>query len=42
MITDEHGLQTFELVVVALLLLMLSFDVLSPQVHIPYYFKTSD
>ena len=36
MMVDEHGIQTFEVVVVVLLLLMLSFDVLSPQMHIPY------
>ena len=37
----EHGLQTFEVVVVDLFLLLLAFDVLSPQVHIPDYFWTS-
>ena len=33
----EHRTQTFEFVVVMLLVLMF----LSPQVHIPYYFWTS-
>ena len=32
-VIGEHGIQTFE--VVLLLLLMLSFDVFVPQVHIP-------
>ena len=42
MVVGEHGIQTFEVVVVALLLLRVSFDVfLSPQVHIPYYVWTS-
>jgi hypothetical protein len=42
MMVDEHGIQTFELVVVMLLLLMLLFDILSPQMHIPYYFNPSN
>ena len=36
----KHGIQTFEVVVDVLLLLLLLFDVLSPQVHIPYYIWT--
>ena len=35
---DEHGIQTFGVVVVVLLLLT---PHLSPQVHIPYYFQAS-
>jgi hypothetical protein len=38
MMVDEHGIQTFRVVDVVLLILSLLFDVLSPQVHIPYYF----
>ena len=33
----KHELQTFKVVVVVLL----AFDVFSPQMHIPYYFWTS-
>ena len=35
MVAGKHGIQTFEVVVVV------SFDFLSPHVHIPYYFWTS-
>ena len=38
MVVGELGIQIFEVVVVVLLLLMLSFDLLVPQVQIPYYF----
>jgi hypothetical protein len=38
MMVDEHGIQTFRVVDVVLLVLSLLFDVLSPQVLIPYYF----
>ena len=38
MVVGQHGIQTFEVVVVALLLSLLSFDVFVPQGHIPYYF----
>jgi hypothetical protein len=38
MVVGEHGIQTSNVVVVALLLLRVSFDVFwSLQVHIPYY-----
>ena len=36
MVVGKHEIQTFEVVVVVLLLLRLSFDVFAPQVHIPY------
>ena len=38
MVVGQHGIQTFKVVLVVLLLLLLSLDILSPQVHIPYYF----
>ena len=37
-VVGKYGIQTFEDMVVVLLLLWLSFDVLSPPVYIPYYF----
>ena len=40
MMIDEHGIQTFKVVIVVLLLLMLSFVIMFPQVHTPYYFQT--
>ena len=36
MMVDEHGIQTFKVVIVVLLLLELSFDVFAQQVHISY------
>ena len=47
MAVDKHGIITFKVVLVVLLLLLLSFDVLVPQVpdkwqvHIPFFFWTS-
>ena len=41
MLVGKHGTQTFEVLLVALLLLLLLFDVSVPQVHNPYYFWTS-
>ena len=41
MVAGEHVIQTIEVVVVGLLILLLSFDVFSPQVNIPYCFWTS-
>ena len=38
MMVDEHGIQTFIVADVVLLVLLLLFDVLSPQLHVPYYF----
>ena len=35
MVVGEHGIQTFKVVIVVCLTFMLSFDFLSPQVHIP-------
>ena len=40
MVVGEYGIQTFEVVLVVLLLWLLLFDVLAPQVHIPYCFLT--
>ena len=43
MVVGEHGIQTFKVVIVVLLILLLLFDVFPPpQVHILYYFWTSD
>ena len=41
MVVGKCYIQTFEVVIVVLLLLLLSFDVFAPQVHLPYYFMTS-
>ena len=41
MVVGEHGIQTFKVALVVLLLLLLLFDVLVPQVHIPYCFSAS-
>jgi hypothetical protein len=40
MVIGEHEIQTFEVVVVAFVVVIGMF--LSPQVHIPYYLWTSD
>ena len=40
-IVGEYEIQTLRIVIVVLLFLLLLFDVLSRQVHIPYYFWTS-
>ena len=37
MVVGEHGIQTFKVVVVVLLI----SEFLALQVHIPYYFRTS-
>ena len=34
MVVDKHGIQIFKVAVVVLLLLLLSFDILYPRVHI--------
>ena len=41
MMIGKYGLQTFEVEVLVLFLLLLSFDVFAPKVHSPYYFWTS-
>ena len=40
MVIGKHGIQTFEVVVVTFVVVCLMF--LPPQLHIPYYFWTSD
>ena len=40
MVVGEHGIQTFKLWLLLLLLLLLSFDVFVPTMHIPYEFWT--
>ena len=41
MMADEHGIQTFEIVVVVLLLLFISFDVSVPTTAHPLLFWKS-
>jgi hypothetical protein len=41
MAVGKHGMQTYEVALVLLLILLLSFDVIFAQVNNPYYFWTN-
>ena len=41
MVVFEHEIQTFEIMVVVLLFLLLLFDIFVPHMHIPYHFWRS-